>query len=83
MDLPKGRIFMNKFFKSQFNCFPFWKFHRRLLNNEINKLHEKYLRIVYNDKKSNFEELLSLYTTEIFKSLLLRCGNLRMRCHQK
>ena len=83
MDLPKGRILMNEFFKSQFNYFPIRKFHRRLLNNEINKLHEKCLRIVYNDKKSNFEELLSLYTTEIFKSLLLRCGNLRMRCHQK
>ena len=64
MDLPKGRILMNEFFKSQFNYFPIWKSHRRLLNNEINKLHEKRLRIVYNDKKSNFEKLLSLCTRQ-------------------
>ena len=33
-------------------------FHNRLLNNKINKLHERYLGIIYNNKKSNFEELL-------------------------
>ena len=33
-------------------------FHSRLLNNPINRLHERCLRIIYNDKRSNFEELL-------------------------
>ena len=32
-------------------------FHSRGLNNKINSLHEQCLRIIYNDKHSNFEEL--------------------------
>ena len=32
--------------------------HSRTLNNKINKLHERCLQIVYNDKKSSFKELL-------------------------
>ena len=35
-----------------------WMCCYRSLNNEINWLHEECLRIVYNDKKLNFEELL-------------------------
>ena len=33
-------------------------FHRRKNNNRINKLHEKALRLVYNDYDSSFEALL-------------------------
>ena len=33
-------------------------FHSRTLNNKINRLHEKTLRIVYGDYKSKFDELL-------------------------
>ena len=33
-------------------------FHSRSLNNKINRLHDRCLRIIYNDKHSNFEELL-------------------------
>ena len=33
-------------------------FHIRKLNNKINKLHERCLRIVYSDNTSSFEELL-------------------------
>ena len=33
-------------------------FHNRSLNNKINRLHERCLRIIYNDKHSNFDELL-------------------------
>ena len=32
--------------------------HGRSLNNKINNLHERALRIVYQDKKSSFETLL-------------------------
>ena len=50
---------MNAFFKAQFNYCPVvWMFHSRSLNNKINRLHERCLRIIYNDKHSNFEELL-------------------------
>ena len=51
---------MNTFFKAQFNnCPAIWNvsqlFHS---HNKINRLHGCCLRIVYNDKLSNFEELL-------------------------
>ena len=60
MELPKRRILMNAFFKAQFNYCPIiWMFHSRCLNNEINRLHERCLRMIYNDKISNFEELLT------------------------
>lgn len=42
-----------------YNYYPFiWMFHSRLLSNKINKLQQRCLRIIYSDKKSNFEELL-------------------------
>ena len=60
MELPKRRILMNAFFKAQFNYCPvIWMNHTRGLNNKINRLHERCLRIIYNDKRSNFEELLN------------------------
>ena len=50
---------MNAFFNSQFNYCPLvWMFHSRCNNNKINRLHERCLRIIYNDKQSSFEELL-------------------------
>ena len=59
MELPKRRILMNALFKAQFNYCPIvWMFHSRSLNNKINRLHERCLRIIYNDKRSSFEELL-------------------------
>ena len=33
-------------------------FHSRSINNKINRMHERVLRIVYNDFKSSFEILL-------------------------
>ena len=32
--------------------------HSRALNNKINRLHERCLRIIYNDKQLTFEEFL-------------------------
>ena len=50
---------MNAFFKAQFNYCPVvWMFHSHSLNNQINRLRERCLRIIYNDKHSNFDELL-------------------------
>ena len=59
MKLTKRRILMNAFFDSQFNYCPLiWMFHSRNINNKINKLHERCLRVIYNDKTSSFEQLL-------------------------
>ena len=58
MDLSKRRILLNAFFISQFSYCPLvWMFHSRG-KNKINQIHERCLRIIYNDKKSTFYELL-------------------------
>ena len=50
---------MNAFILSQFSYCPLiWMFHSRKLNHRINKIHERALRIVYNDHQCTFEELL-------------------------
>ena len=49
---------MNAFFKAQFNyCLTILMFQSCTLNNKINRLHECCLRIIYNNKLSNFERL--------------------------
>ena len=59
MELGKRRILMNAFFNSQFNYCPvIWICHSRVLNNKINRLHERCLRIIHNDKTSTFKEFL-------------------------
>ena len=59
MDFNKKRLLFNAFFQSQFSYSPLtWMCHSRELNNKINRSHEKCLRIIYNDKKSSFQELL-------------------------
>ena len=51
---------MNAFFKAQYNYCPVvWMFHSCSLNNKINRLLERYLRIIWNNKHYNFEELLN------------------------
>ena len=57
----KLRILMKAFIESQFGYCPLiWMFHNRSLNNKINKVHERALRIVYKDNCSSFEELLNM-----------------------
>ena len=59
MSLEKRRLIMKAFVNSQFGYCPLiWMFHNRTLNNRINRIHERALRIVYRDKTSNFTELL-------------------------
>ena len=54
----KRRILFKAFNESQFKYCPFvWVFHGRQINEKINKLHERALRIVYNDTITSFEEL--------------------------
>ena len=53
MSISKRRILMNAFFKSQFNhCLLVWMCHGQNDNTKINRHHERYLRIIYNDKTS-------------------------------
>ena len=61
MDLNKKQLILNAFFISQFNyCHLVWICHNRTKNNKINRLYERCLRLIYNYKKSSFEELLDI-----------------------
>ena len=52
---------MDAFFKSQFSHCPLsWMFNSRALNNKINRLYERCLRIIYNDNTSSFTDLLEI-----------------------
>ena len=82
MDLPKRCILLNAFFNAQSNYYPtIWMFHSHSLNN--NRLHERCLRMICNDKQSNLksnwsEVILSLYIIKIFNVLQFKCIGLLM-----
>ena len=60
MDLNERRNLMEAFTTSQFSYCPLiWMFHSRNLNNKINRIHERALRLVYQNNLS-FSELLDL-----------------------
>ena len=61
MNKNKLRLIMKAFIESQFGYCPLvWMFHNRTINNRINILHDKALRLVYNEPNLSFEELLNL-----------------------
>ena len=82
MNIQKRRTIMKSFVTSQFSYCPLiWMFHSRRLNNKINSIHERTLRITYQDNTSTFQELLNkdnsvsihyrnlqVLATEMFKS---------------
>ena len=60
MNMQQSRIIMKSFVTSQFGYCPLiWMFHSRLLNTKINSIHERALRITYEDHISTFQELLN------------------------
>ena len=57
----KRRTLFKAFVESRFKCCPIvWMFHSRRTNNKINRLHERALRIVYDDDVSTFGQLLAM-----------------------
>ena len=53
------RTLIKAFFESQFRyCSLTWMFHSRKSNNKMSLLHERALRMIYNDQISSFQELL-------------------------
>ena len=81
MSLSKKHTLMNAFFNPQSNYCPLiWMCHSRENNNKVNRLHERCLRIIYNDKRSSFnvhlekdgsvsihERNIKILTIEMFK----------------
>ena len=59
MKQDKSRLIMKAFIESLFSYCPMvWMFHSRTLDNRINELHERALRLVYKDHNSTFNQLL-------------------------
>ena len=55
----RKRLLLKTFIESQFSYCPLiWMFCSRKLNKRIDHIHERALRLVYEDYKSSFEELL-------------------------
>ena len=81
MDTDKLKVTMKAFIASQFNYCPLvWMFYGRKLNNRINKIQERSLKLIYKDRESTFSQLLlrdnsftvhernlQVLATEIFK----------------
>ena len=60
MTSDKLKLIMKAFIDSEFGYCPLiWMFHNRTLNNKINHLHERVLRLVYKDHNSSFSQLLA------------------------
>ena len=60
LDLNKRRNLIKTFITSRFSYCPLiWMFHSCNLNNKINRIHERALRLVYENNLS-FSELLDL-----------------------
>ena len=82
MDHEMLQTVMNAFILSQFSYCPLiWLFHDRNVNNIINKIHERELRIAFKETSLKFEDFLlkagsvtdhqrnlKLLTTEIYKT---------------
>ena len=61
MSFRQRKTIFHTFILSHFGYCPLvWMLHSRKLNHRINKLHERALRIVYNDYKSSFQRLLEI-----------------------
>ena len=59
MDFPKRHLLGNAYLYLQFNyCQLVWMCQNRANNNKINRLHERRLCLIYNDKKSPFKVLV-------------------------
>ena len=59
MTLEKKKIVMNSFFNAQLHYCPLiWMLHRCKNNNKIKHLHKQCLRLIYDNKKSSYENFL-------------------------
>ena len=60
ISLNKRRILRKSFIISQLSYYPLISMtHSRMFNNKVNHIHERALRIVYNNFSTPFEELLA------------------------
>ena len=85
----KRRALIKAYFESQFKYCPLvWMFHGRQVNNKINRLHERALRMISEDSFSVHDRNIQQLRLEMYKvakglaptaisSLFLQCSNNR------
>ena len=73
MTVPERHILMNAFFRSQFSYYPLvWMCHRRILDNKINRLLERCLRITYkNNRSSSYRRYLQIFSAHILVQITI------------
>ena len=58
MDLSKRKVLMKTVITSQFSYCPIiWMFHSRTINNRINNIHERALRLTYKNNQTSFNPI--------------------------
>ena len=72
---------VNLFITSHFSHYPLvWMFHTRRLNNLNKNIHERTLKIIYQDYNTSFKELLRKDKTKINKNVLIECQKQKSIC---
>ena len=81
MRFKQRKRIVNLFITSHFSYYPLvWMFHSRRLNNRIDHIHERALKIIYQDYNSSFKELLRKDKTKINKNVLIECQKQKSIC---
>ena len=81
MRFEQRKRIVNLFITSHFSHYPLvWMFHSRRLNNRIDHIHERALKIIYQDYNSSFKELLRKDKTKINKNVLVECQKQKSIC---
>ena len=81
MRFEQRKRIVNLFITSHFSHYPLvWMFHSRRLNNRIDHIHERALKIIYQDYNSSFKELLRKDKTKINKNVLIKCQKQKPIC---
>ena len=74
IDFWKKKILMKAFIMSQFSYCPLiWMLHSRKIENTINRIHERALRLVYGANNNSFEELLEKDSSVSIHQRNLQC----------
>ena len=61
LEIEKTSIFANAIIESQLNYAPLiWMFASKMAINKICKLHDRFLKVIYNEYEKSFEELLEI-----------------------
>ena len=74
MRFEQRKRIVNLFITSHFSHYPLvWMFHSRRIYNRIDHIHERALKMIYQDYNSSFKEVLRKDKTKINKNVLVEC----------